>query len=343
MGLLSAHKLSRASDHAASFEVVWTVGPRTTYPVFNRQYNCSSINNMGVPVQSLSELAEVIWTEALDRKLIISCKHIRGVTNKRADLLSRLSTQYEWKLNPYLFKAIDQLWESHTIDRFAAFSATQLQRYNSRFVDPNTLGTDALAQTNWNTEINYVNPTFCLLETNQTVLQQHPRTSHINKFMVAFKRPQNLRDMLVHSSMKAPLKPGTFKCKKPKCTGCRHIDECTHFYDRHSGTKYPVQGHIDCNSYNVIYLLTCKKCQLQYIGQTSNPLKTRIYQHIRDIRAKAKTSVATHFRLDRHTENDVRACAIGKAPIMTSERLLVERAWITILRTTSPGGLNVQI
>ena len=171
MGLLSAHKLSRASDHAASFEVVWTVGPRTTYPVFNRQYNCSSINNMGVPVQSLSELAEVIWTEALDRKLIISCKHIRGVTNKRADLLSRLSTQYEWKLNPYLFKAIDQLWESHTIDRFAAFSATQLQRYNSRFVDPNTLGTDALAQTNWNTENNYVNPTFCLLDGVMNVIR----------------------------------------------------------------------------------------------------------------------------------------------------------------------------
>jgi hypothetical protein len=122
------------------------------------------INNMGGPIQNLSELSEVIWTEVLAKNLIISCKHIRGVTNTTADMLSRLSTQYEWKLNPYYFQVIDQMWGPHTIDRFASYSTAQLPRYNSRFLDPATVGVDALAQTNWCKENNFVNPPFRLLD-----------------------------------------------------------------------------------------------------------------------------------------------------------------------------------
>ena len=159
--------------------------------------------------------------------------------------------------------------------------------------------------------------------------------------MVAFRRPQNLRDLFVHSDMKPPLKPGTYKCKTPKCMGCKHVKEGTHFQDS-QGHKFRTIGHITCNSNHLTYLLTCNVCNLKYVGQTSNEFKVRIYQHIRDIRAKANTTIATHFRLARHSEYDVTACAISTAPLLLSERLLSERAWIHILKTTQPSGLNVQ-
>jgi len=181
-----------------------------------------------------------------------------------------------------------------------------------------------------------------ILDSHKPVLQQHPHTRHISKFMVAFRRPQNLRDILVHSGMKTPKKNGIYKCGTPRCTGCKHIDQGITFSDKH-GKSYPILGHIDCNTSYVIYLLTCRKCRLQYVGQTSNYLKKRIYQHIRDVRdPKAKTTIATHFRLPNHNENDVRVSVITLATRVTSERLLAERAWIAVLNTTLPSGLNVQ-
>lgn len=122
------------------------------------------VNNMGGPVQQLTSLAETIWTEALERNFIISCRHVAGKLNTIADQLSRLPTQYEWQLNPCLFKTIDRLWGPHTIDRFASFSTTQLRVYNSRFLDPGTSGVDALAQTDWGAHNNFVNAPFRLLD-----------------------------------------------------------------------------------------------------------------------------------------------------------------------------------
>ena len=39
-----------------------------------------------------------------------------------------------------------------------------------------------------------------------------------------------------------------------------------------------------CNTRNVIYQITCKFCNDAYIGNTSTPLKTRISNHIKDVR-----------------------------------------------------------
>lgn len=121
------------------------------------------INNLGGPVYQLTELAETIWAEALANQVLLSCRHIAGKTNTIADQLSRLPIHYEWKLHPSIFGYIDQLWGPHTIDRFASFSTAQLTKYNSRFLDPNTVGIDALSQDDWGKENNYVNPPFRLL------------------------------------------------------------------------------------------------------------------------------------------------------------------------------------
>ena len=38
-------------------------------------------------------------------------------------------------------------------------------------------------------------------------------------------------------------------------------------------------GIVDCNSANVIYLITCQRCRLQYVGETIQPLRGRIGSH----------------------------------------------------------------
>ena len=121
------------------------------------------VRNMGGPITKLSELAESVWTCALQLNVQLDVRHIGGHLNDHADRLSRLNPQHEWQLNPGIFRQLDVMWGPHTIDRFASMTTTHLERYNSRFIDPLTSGVDALSQTDWSTENNFVNPPFRLL------------------------------------------------------------------------------------------------------------------------------------------------------------------------------------
>lgn len=129
------------------------------------------VNNLGGPVRDLTNVAERIWATAFAHGMTLEAKHVSGVSNVEADRLSRLPVQYEWMLHPRLFACLDAMWGPHSIDRFASLSTAQIDRYNSRFLDPKTLGVDALAQNDWASENNYVNPPFRLLNRVLTVIE----------------------------------------------------------------------------------------------------------------------------------------------------------------------------
>ncbi|KAF0290458.1 hypothetical protein FJT64_009779 [Amphibalanus amphitrite] len=58
---------------------------------------------------------------------------------------------------------LDRMFGPHTVDRFAAVGTALLPTYNSRFADPCSSGVDALGQTDWGAENNWVNPPFRLI------------------------------------------------------------------------------------------------------------------------------------------------------------------------------------
>lgn len=121
------------------------------------------LNHMGGPNHELSQVAETIWTEAVQNNVKLVCRHIPGAQNVTSDGLSRLDDKFEWKLHPEVFKTIDNMWGPHTVDRFASLQTAHLPRFNSRFHHPLSEGIDALAQQNWHTENNSVNPPFRLM------------------------------------------------------------------------------------------------------------------------------------------------------------------------------------
>ena len=54
----------------------------------------------------------------------------------------------------------------------------------------------------------------------------------------------------------------------------------------------------------MIYCIQCP-CKLTYIGQTVQPVKTRILQHKSRIRCKIQGApLVNHFLMNQHTEND---------------------------------------
>lgn len=121
------------------------------------------LNHLGGHCMELSNLAQSIWCTTNSLGITLKAKHLAGNLNLHADRLSRLTAQYEWMLHPRLFQCIDHKWGPHTIDRFASFLTHQTRRYNTLFHDPMSTGVDALAQTQWDAENNFVNPPFRLI------------------------------------------------------------------------------------------------------------------------------------------------------------------------------------
>ena len=102
-----------------------------------------------------------------------------------------------------------------------------------------------------------------------------------------------------------------------------------------------------CSSTNVIYLATCIKCNLQYVGSTTTPFKIRFRNHKSSMKTKKKTcEVAIHFNATPHHLCDFQFICIEKINNENNlERKLITREgnWTAQLRTLHPWGLNKRV
>ena len=111
----------------------------------------------------------------------------------------------------------------------------------------------------------------------------------------------------------------------------------------------------DCNSSNLIYLLRCNKCSLQYVGETGRKLKKRLAEHISAIR-KGKGScpfLIKHFSQGNPCYGEGFSVnvlenleGLGQTernlvdPKKVDERKTKEKAWMLRLRSVYPYGMN---
>ena len=68
-----------------------------------------------------------------------------------------------------------------------------------------------------------------------------------------------------------------------------------------AGVKYTTTDlpkFISCELSDIVYLITCTKCDKYYVGETGRPFRSRIYEHKLSV-SKQKdsriTSVSKHF------------------------------------------------
>ena len=62
-----------------------------------------------------------------------------------------------------------------------------------------------------------------------------------------------------------------------------------------TGKYYKVKGTLSCNSVNVVYLITCQYCKLQYVGPAIT-FQDRFRMHKSDINTdKKRCGAAKHF------------------------------------------------
>ena len=152
------------------------------------------------------------------------------------------------------------------------------------------------------------------------------------KLLAAYKRNANLRDLLVHSRLrKSREKPGPVKGKGPRTIKA---------WGRSRAFFLP---NIPLEAKNCIYAIQCGQCGKQYVGQTKNSIKTRLYQHRYTIRKgsmnTSRRSLVEHFQ--RHGMRKWIIRGLEHNPEWTlNQRLFKEFLWIERLGTRVPNGLN---
>jgi len=85
----------------------------------------------------------------------------------------------------------------------------------------------------------------------------------------------------------------------------------------YTGETRPIISNLTCYTKNLIYMIQCNRCNLQYIGETKRRLKDRFNEHRRTIdnpNNKSKpTTAAEHFLSSaNHTANDMQLIPIEK-------------------------------
>lgn len=76
--------------------------------------------------------------------------------------------------------------------------------------------------------------------------------------------------------------PGFHRCLGPRCGACRFTSEANTFHGS-SGDVFPVLFNMSCATTHCVYLVRCRACGILYVGQTSNPVRQRISEHLRAI------------------------------------------------------------
>ena len=165
-------------------------------------------------------------------------------------------------------------------------------------------------------------------------------------FMLSFRRPANLRDQLVRAKLPDIDTVGNavHACGPclgdPRCKICELIP-CQTFVQSKSGQQFRLfcGPHANCNSKQVIYVLSCVSCGLQYVGQTSN-LRLRINNHKSCIAngrvPRGCFRLYDHFAQGGHdgfTVTIVDRCPSGNLNVRESH-------WIAKLNSIHPTGLN---
>ena len=132
-----------------------------------------------------------------------------------------------------------------------------------------------------------------IIHKHSDVLYSSDRCKNVftNLPLVAYRRCKNISDILVRANLPEPTNTdqsrspsGSFRCNKTSCTVCPFIDDGRNQYSFYStGQTFEIKSHITCETSNVIYMIQCTKCNLQYIGETKRRLKDRFNEHRRPI------------------------------------------------------------
>ena len=120
----------------------------------------------------------------------------------------------------------------------------------------------------------------------------------------AFCNAKSLKDHLVRSKLKpeSDVTTANFNCSSKRCEICKILvpgNECKSFVTKKT---YKMNFQFDCNSSNVIYLISCTVCGCQYtgtmitrFGERFNQYKSNMNLYSQDVCGLMQEKMIPHF------------------------------------------------
>ena len=176
--------------------------------------------------------------------------------------------------------------------------------------------------------------------------------------IIAYKRNKNLRDYLVQRKIvnNKVLKrstPEKGKCKpcltrnNNQC--CKQIIETTEFTSKTTSRRYQIFHKLNCKSKNLVYLMECRRCKIQYVGKCETAFNIRLNNHRKDSKRNDTIPASKHFNgHDHNFSRDARFTLIEQIKNENQNNITEtlkkrENFWIKKLNTLQPNGLNHEL
>ena len=135
-------------------------------------------------------------------------------------------------------------------------------------------------------------------------------------------------------------------CGSSRCQVCENVENSSTFSDC-KGKIYNVgRGVHDCNSENIVYLLTCRTCNIQYVGSCVTKFRTRFnnykssYRNFLAGKKAAQTKLHAHFSQSDHNRDDDWCFTLIESADTLDKVRRREAFWQIKLNTFAPDGLN---
>ena len=133
---------------------------------------------------------------------------------------------------------------------------------------------------------------------------------------IIFQQTKNLRNLLVHAALTLHTDgaPSNFLCNTSRCKTCPILKTTNLSVSKTTGERFTIKIHTSCRTSTFMYLIECRRCGLQYVGESGQPLHKRINGHRFDITHGGieESPVSAHFRNVGHSKADLSVCVIDR-------------------------------
>ena len=119
--------------------------------------------------------------------------------------------------------------------------------------------------------------------------------------IVSFRSVRRIISYLVRAKL-YPLERcvGSRQCKKRKCEVCANVTETDTFSSIVTGKTFQINHELNYDDKCLIYLLKCKVCNKQYVGETTDAFRLRWNNYKNKDRKLQRNESCTHQHLYEH-------------------------------------------
>ena len=102
-------------------------------------------------------------------------------------------------------------------------------------------------------------------------MNREPKAVFLPEPMVSFRSARRISSYLVRAKLD-PLERfvGSRQCKKRRCEVCTNVTETDTFSSTVTSETLQINQELNCDDKCLIYLLKCKVCNKQYVGETTD-------------------------------------------------------------------------